>query len=132
VAVDGCNCDICRASRAEPDGPYARARELLFSFLNEEQQREYETYGRFHVISHDGKRRYKLRCDYAPTYVGPSKAEFKVGCRYGYEKQKVTVWPGSNYCVHMHNVPQDDYNLAIAMLLSSQKGEEYFHSIANW
>jgi len=113
-----------------------RARELLFSFLDEEQQRQYETTGRFYVKSHDGKRTYKLRSDYAPSYVGPDAADFRVNYPWysarGLRPQRVTVWPGSNYCIHMPGVPQDDYNLAIAMLLSCAEGERMFHSIANW
>ena len=108
-----------------------RARELLFSFLTPEQQKSYEICGWFDVKSHDGKRTYRLSRHGAPTMIEPKYERVEL-TTFPHWRGRVTVWPPASYCIHMPEVPQDDYNLAMAMLLTSKKGERHFHGIANW
>lgn len=107
-------------------------RELLLAWLNDTQRNEFKAYGRFHVVSYDGQRRYLIHNGRAPQLVSIKSGALythKWRDRMGYYRE---VCAGYAYCIHMPDVTWDDYHLAMAMLLSDEQGEKTFHRIANW
>lgn len=90
----------------------AKARALLLSVLDEDQQQELEKVGHFHVHTKDGLRSYRLR-----PGSGPVRVKSEDGFQY-------------SYCIHPPaNYPADDTAVAQKLLLETD--EESFLEIAN-
>jgi hypothetical protein len=106
-----------------------RAAELLESWLSPDQLTTWKTQGYFDVVSYNGKRTYRMHRFSTPMLL---RVELGHRPRFTTTWGRRSVTAGARYCIHMTDVPWDDYTLGIAMMLSSREGEKQFHRIANW